>query len=256
MPIGLTIVFALGLPGATGRLAAADIGEVKGTVTQCVAASGRVSLDVLSSGHSIHFDVEDDDVPRQSPAYRAVVATAYSRSGECPANGEQVRITQCIACAASAVVAVETGGRGARFDEAKRELWLIRQYFDRESSRPNQYVGVFAASMMLARYNRIDGGARSLWIRDRLSRALDGYSSVNRGSAMVSRFGRPEWLATVAPVSAVYGRYKDALGLVKGLPYMPSDPRSSPFVGAWGVFAAEVYVERGNGTLLKAYQLK
>jgi hypothetical protein len=34
---------------------------------------------------------------------------------------------------------------------------------------------------------------------------------------------------------------------------MPADPRVSPFIGAWGVFALEVFVEQPGGTLTRLF---
>lgn len=131
-------------------------------------------------------------------------------------------------------------------------------FFDRQSATQSlaaetaEYWNCLTASMLLANHNRMDGGKRTLWMRDRLSRALDTYSSRERAQTMIRRFGDSGLRETVDPLGKVYATHANEVGLVRGLPYRPADARSAPFVGSWPSFATEVYVERPGG-LVKVY---
>jgi hypothetical protein len=107
--------------------------------------------------------------------------------------------------------------------------------------------------MVLARYNRRDGGHRVLWVRGRLDDALFTYQTDDRVRVMVARFGSPDLLQSLSPLRAIYDQHRNDMGLVKGLPFVPADPRASPFIGAWGVFALEVFVESSSGALTRLY---
>lgn len=237
-----------------------ETGLVLGTVVSCTRSSNAVGLELLSSGTTVRVDITDKDQQSwPSPAYRTIVGDAYRVEGPCPQPGEHARVFLCRRCDHPTVQGIELGGRGAAFDEEKRTLWIIRQFFDRESGREtdqanvNEYWNYLTASMLLANHNRMDGGSRFLWMRDRLARTLDAYSSDDRAAVMIARFGRPSFREGIAPIRKIYAQHSDEVGLVRGVPYLPADPRSAPFVGSWPSFAMEVYVEQNTGTLLKLY---
>lgn len=246
--VGLVVVAAsccLALPIA----ARTGIGEVCGPLRSCAISDARVVLEVQGD-KLVRVEIARRALlPWPSDAYRAAVGEAFAMAGACPANGEQVRVTHCTECTEPRVVSVETGGRGTAFDEAARQLWLLRQWYDLQSARSNESVNLFAASIIVAKHNRKDQGRRTLWIRDRLGRQLDAYRTRDRADYMIAKFGRPELRPATAMLRAIYDEYGDRIGLIRGLPYLPADPRSSPFVGAWGTFAVEVYLEASDGAL-------
>src|SRR6185436_4538278 len=126
------------------------------------------------------------------------------------------------------------------FDEAQRSLWIYRQFLNYGARGRDERTQEFLLSSVLARYNRADKKERTLWIRDRLSHVLFAYSSRDRAEAMMRRFAPPGRELDFEPIGAIYSEWGNRRGLVRGLPYLPSDPRSSPFIGAWGVFPVEI----------------
>jgi hypothetical protein len=138
------------------------VGGIRGTVATCRTSADAVRLAVLSSRGSVHVAVSDRDVPLSS-SYAQVVTRPYRVEGTCPQAGEQVRVTGCERCRPPRIDAVELGGRTADFDEAQSTLWIVRQFFD-DTVYPKGYpdFNLVAASMVVARHNRRDGGNRAL----------------------------------------------------------------------------------------------
>jgi hypothetical protein len=159
---------------------------------------------------------------------------------------------ECRRCSGPVIGAIELGGSGAAFDESKRSLWVYRQFLNYGRRGRDERTHEFLISLVLARYNRTDNKNRTLWIRDWLSNVLFAYSTTDRAEAMVRRFGAPNLELGIPAVNAIYRDWRDLRGLVRGLPYVPPDPRSSPFIGAWGVFPMEIHIEQ-RGLLSHVY---
>jgi hypothetical protein len=237
------------------RAGPAELGEVLGVLTACASEPGGVALDLRVDGQVRRFVVSEDDLPWPSEAYAALLKSKYVVSGGCPAPGEQLRIMECRRCSRPTTATIERGGNSSAFDESKRSLWVYRQFLNLERRRRDERTHEFLVSLVLARYNRADKKDRVLWIRDRLSNVLYAYSTAERAAEMVRRFGSPALESGIVPLGLVYRESLDHRGLVRGVPYLPPDPRASPFIGAWGVFPLEVHIEQG-GLLSKAYELK
>lgn len=225
--------------------------QVDGTVLHCTLSGAGGYLDVSVNGESATFAFSQSDTAWPSRRYGDLVKQVYAMSSSCPDDGARVRLIVCRKCAPLVVAAIEVGGRGTTFDETKRSLWLYRQYFD--YTRPYERDAIFLTSMMLARYDRIDHIKRSLWIRGPLAATLNDYSSRAPAEAMIRQFGEPSLLASVPSLTKVYNSTKDQSGLVRGRPYVPKDPRKSPFIGFWGVFPIEVYTETPQGNLSRMF---
>lgn len=251
--LGIVTIAAPFTISAQGR----DRETVVGTVASCTVSSNAVVLELSSSGTPVRVEIgEKDRQAWPSAAYRAIVGDAYRIGGPCPSSGEHTRVFFCTRCDHPVVQGIELGGRGSSFNENARTLWIVRRFFDRKSkqSPDGEYWNYLIGSMLIARHNSTDGKGGTLWIRDRLGRALDAYSSNERAESMVTRFGEATFRDAVPSLRATYDRYADRVGLVKGTPYRPSDGRgSAPFVGSWPSFALEVYVEEKDGTLSKLY---
>jgi hypothetical protein len=240
----LVLRLVAGIDPASGQ---SRISETSGRLASCVESQDEVLIDIESSGGRVHFTASNRTIPWPSESYGRTVGTLYRRAGSCPAVGELVRVTYCVSCPEPAVGGIEVGGRDSNSSPAERRLWVVRQFFDCQASRPAERVNLFIASMLLARYNRADNGDRSLWLRDLLEASLDPYRSNERAKAMIDRYGRAELAGTLAPVRILYDRYRRTVGLVKSLPFMPKDARASPFVGAWGTFPLEIWIDEAAG---------
>lgn len=73
------------------------------------------------------------------------------------------------------------------------------------------------------------------------------------GRVMMGRFRGSHLLETIQPLRVIFDRHRGDIGLVRGLPYIPGDPRGPPFVGSWGTFALEVHVEDSKGRLSRLF---
>jgi hypothetical protein len=247
-----TAVAILGLVSAAIAYGARDVvSEVRGPMTSCSQNGGVISLTLADSKTPIVFQATAQDWPSRD--YRRIVVNLYRAAGGCPANGTRLRITRCGACAHEPLISIETDGSSQDFDGDNSRLWVIRQYFDTRSG-PDEPLAVSIASMVLARYNRRDGQRRSLWIRDTMARALNTYLTKDRAFGMIKRFGRSDLNSGVSALARIATKDGDRLGLMRAFPFIPVDPRASPFVGAWGTFATEVYLEAPNGKLKLAFK--
>ncbi len=233
----------------------AGIGVTTGPILSCHESDGDLTIDVGATEGIVHIKVSDSQLPPwPHVSYPNLLPQKYRIAGPCPRTHEYARVTQCTGCQGPVVDAIELGGVGRAFDDTKRQLWVVRQFVDAVAGgdtgeRQLIAADLFMTAMVLARYNRDDRGSRSVWVRDRVERALFTYSTTSRAVAMVERFGngRKELTDSIKPLRDTYQKYGGQIGLVKSLPYMPEDPRDSPFVGSWGTFASEVYVEDSHG---------
>jgi hypothetical protein len=223
-----------------------EFDEVNGAMERCYATDSRASFDIVSNGKRTTFEIDASAAQWPSDAYRRIIGTLYTRTAPCPRLGSRARITRCEGCLPS-ILSVEIAGRGGTFDEPSRQLWAVRRFVNRQGG-PEEYAALFGVSRILAVYNRLDAGSRAVWVRDRLSRALDTYSSEQRATAMIAKFGRPSLLSHARRLVDIDAAHSDEIGVVKALPFNPTESGSAPFVGSWGQFALEVYVEK-DGTL-------
>jgi hypothetical protein len=228
--------------------------ETLASLTDCGISASGARIEYAASGRAGVVEVPYSQATHwPSPAYRSLVAAAFAVQGTCPAQGEQLRLTHCPRCEQPSTVSVERGGQGPKFDEEQRSLWVVRQFVDRKEPQ-DQHAALFMILRVLARYNRADGGSRSVWIRDRLERSLFAYASAEKAAMAIERFGRPSLRPGVEPLVRIFAARSKDIGLVKALPYMPADPRSPALVGAWGQFPLSVFVETDDGRLLKLYE--
>jgi len=226
--------------------------RVQGSLVTCAQSDKSITLDVRTRSSVQHFVVSQAPLPAE---IARIVGAAYRVDGGCLAAGEQVRLTTD---EQGTPYIIEVDGQAS--DLFGIRPWLVRQVFDRRS-QPWGDVDreLFMVSRVLAHYNQQDGGSRSLWLYDRIDRALDTYTSASRASEMYEQFGerRQDIARTLGPVETVYHQLQHAdaepgVVLIKGLPYMVMHPYHSPFIGAWGLFASAVYAPRPGG-LMRAY---
>lgn len=249
--IGVGLLFG-SVPG-TGQ--AVNISTVVARLRSCVITSDAVTLDVvrpgqvarrlvLDIGHAARWQSRADADARE-PSYALVSA--------CPESGDiGLRIMECDGCLGAGVIAAEV-----LHDDvgSSPSLLVIREFFDRLTHGEVDRVGAFAASVVVSRHNRTRNGSLSIWVRDRIARTLDAYSSKERAAEMIRRFGRSSFLATIEPVHAIRAEYGERIGVSRVWPYVPSDPRSPPFVGAWPGFPFEIRVENDSGDWSVIYLL-
>jgi hypothetical protein len=142
------------------------------------------------------------------------------------------------------VDAIELGGSDGSFDIATARLWLFKQYIDDSDREHDQArVHLFIVSRAIAHQFLRDGSPLAFWLRGPLKRSLATYASIDRGQAMVSRYGAPGLLEGIAALHDIYVQHGDDVGMVKSVPYRVADFRTAPFIGYWGTFALDVRVE-------------
>jgi hypothetical protein len=251
----VSMAFAIALTACQTQGQLPESQSVAGTIGSCASAAGVVSVEIRTPSGLLRFSMSENEAPWPSADYAKLIRTRYVLLGPCPAAGEQVLAWFAHGSSPPAACTIELGGHGESFDETRRSLWLYRQFADELAGRSEESDMEFHISGVLARYNRADGGHRRVWVRGLLRSALSAYSAKDRAEVMIQKFGygNPDLAATIAPVRALYaGWTRDQQGLVMGLPYIPEDPRSFPYIGAWGVFPVEIYAERDNA-LKKVY---
>lgn len=223
------------------------IAEVRAPLTSC--QKGTNDIEIEFGGRELRIDVSGAGDDRlASDAYRRLVGSLYALEGDCPPPGTHIRVTTCSVCRHMRVVAVEIGGKDA-FDSESAHLWLYRKYVNLAAPLPEDGFAVSIVSLVLARHNRRDGQRRQLWIRDVLGHALDTYSGEDRAYAFIRTFGTKDLDIAVPELVKIARLHRDDVGVIQALPFMPSDPKAAPFVGAWGTFATQVLLEGRAGTL-------
>jgi hypothetical protein len=247
--IGFTLVLLARRPAAQID----EFIEIQGTLNGCRVTDTEIRVDYTApSGRTSIRLIRSDPSLWPSPAHAEIVGSAFHVQGGCLSDGAPIRVTLCPRCVPVSVVAVERLASRLPQDDAPQGPWIVRSYFDRGRG-DEERAALFMASRVIAQYNRADGGSRSVWIRDRLDRSLFAYSSAARAEAAVEEFGRPLFRSGIGQLVEIFKRHGTANGLVRGLPFMPSDLRAPAFVGAWGQFAAEVFVEHEDGRLTRLY---
>lgn len=248
--IALAAVLAGGeesrLPTATHQTHA-DILGVWGQVDRCSVAAGGIELDVSSSGRRTTYRVSSGDLPFPSEDHRKVVLTHYSILGQCPHVGDRAFITLCEGCGGPAIVAIEV--EDSQSESRPLRPVVLRQYFDLEAR--NRVEESLVRDSALAVTAKQVGSIPPLWIRGRLREVMWTYETTARAALMIEKYGRPDLAQTIGPLRAVFDRYGATVGLVKAQPYInrPSRAIQTPtaaFVGYWGYFVAEVWVEQGH----------
>ena len=235
----------------------AQIGRIEqlwGVLLACSASDPGIALRIQVAGGPISISVSDLAWPHAGD--RSFVRRHYAIDGPCPVAGSQIMVTQCQGCRAPAPDAIEVGGHGQTFDQSERRLWAVRQYFDLSGTLTDEPTDLFISSKVVSEYNHADGGGRSLWIRGELRQLLAPYANAEQAAFTIGQYGRSALLKTVDPIHDVLKTYGERVGLVRGLPYEPADPRKSPFVGWWGFFALEIFGEDGHGKMVTLYDGK
>jgi hypothetical protein len=221
--------------------------EVSGRLDQCRISGEKISLAVRTDRGLKQVDLAQGTASWPSENYRNAIGTPYQVAGECPPRDAAVSVMTCEGCPPT-MIAAEIVSEPQGSSQGKRRLWIFQQFEDRLRSGDAAYWHVLGLSLMLARHNQLDGQSRGFWLRDRLSRSLDTYSSRERAAMMTERFGRPAYSAATPRIVEIYEKYHDQIGLVKAVPYS-----TSAFVGGWGHFVTEIYVEGRNGALAKVF---
>lgn len=227
------------------------VAESRGVVTSCEAGVAAASFTL--GGEKLILS--DAKASWPSADYARTVGHLYRVEGACPPAGTPIRVTRCGRCTNTAVITVESGVLGKEFAEAPARLWIVRQFFDVASHR-DEPIAVSIAAMVLARYDRHANLRPHIWVRDRIEHVLDSYRSADRAATMIARFGRDDLTGSVPALVRLVADHRDETGLVRAFPYIPVNPRSAPFVGAWGMFASAVYLERPGAALAKTWELR
>jgi hypothetical protein len=234
--------------GFSAQPRALHFDEVQGRLQQCAIRPDGVDLRVaLAAGRTIDLSLLDTDAnwPR---GYDAVVTHLFAVRSPCPAVGTALRVARCAGCDGQQVDAIELGSRDGSFDVATAHLWVFRQYIDDIDREHDQArVHLFIVSRALAHQFLRDGSSLAFWLRGPLARSMATYASVDRGRAMISRYGTPDLLAGIAALRDIYVQHADDVGVVKSVPYRVTDFRTAPFIGSWGTFALDVRLEVSGG---------
>lgn len=246
------LVLCCGLVPLASSRPPSEIVVSTGNLVDCAITDAGIDLGVETGPGVLRVTLGAAEmVDGLSGDYRRLAGARYTINGPCPAQDDRIVVTHCPGCASRPLFAIETGGAS----DGGQRLFVVRSLIDRldPGAGDRERTALFVTSMMLARHNRADGRQRTFWLRDKLERALDAYSSERRARDMYSRFGGGHLSQSTLPLVAIAARYGDSPGLVRALPFIPPDARASPFVGSWGAFALEVYLEGPAKTLEKLY---
>jgi hypothetical protein len=201
----------------------------------------------LTSGGTLDLALRDADVSRPR-GYDAVVEHLFIVRGPCPAAGTALRIARCTGCDGQQVDAIESGSADGSFDVATARLWVFRQYVDDVDREHDQArVHLFIVSRALAHQFLRDGSSLAFWLRGPLTRSLATCASVDRGQAMIRRYGTADLLEGITALHDLYAQHGEDVGVVKSVPYRVTDFRTAPFIGSWGTFALDVRLEEPDG---------
>lgn len=223
-----------------------------GRLVECAAGSDGLEVGIDTGSRVLRFALDRSEVAGGIPtAHASIVGDRYTIHGPCPAPGGRVAVTHCPDCASRPLYAIETSNDA----DAGEGLFVTRSFIDRLdlANADDERTALFVTSMILAKHNRADGRNRTLWLRDTLKRALDAYTSESRAQDMCARFGGRHLVSAIDQIVAIAAAHGDEPGLVRALPFIPPDPRAAPFVGSWGTFALEIYLEEQGHELTRLF---
>lgn len=240
---------------SNNRSSGDEIARTVGVIATCQQTTDSFTVGVKDkSGVIRELSGNRSSVTFPSESYARVVRQPYAITAHCPAAGTLVTVTECRGCRSPNLIAIETGISGADAIPRDQTLWIFREYVDGESA--DQRDLAFFSLWTLSKYNRFDGGHRQLWLRAKIEYLLDAYSTVEKGRAMVKQFahGEPQLLAGVPALAQTLQSSRGHIGLASALPFEPPDPRSSAFVGYWGIFPSVLYIDDGHLGLTLMYK--
>lgn len=178
------------------------------------------------------------DIPR---AYKAALARAPSRVLTESMTGRLARIHAYVDERGTQVAAVETrppdGGPAYRLD-------YVTPYFDLTADKRAIHEYSLAAAVLSQHPDDMRHGM-TIWVRDLVKNTRFSYERAMQAADMIHRFGDATMNGDVPTIQRIRREHGDRIGLISLQPFVPKAP-GDRFVGWWGGFPVEIYVDTGS----------
>jgi hypothetical protein len=127
-------------------------------------------------------------------------------------------------------------------------LDYVRPYFDLTADRRAIHECSLAAVVLSQHPENVRQGT-TIWVRDVIKHTLFFYERTTQAREMIRRFGDATMNDDISTIQRVRREHGDRIGLIRLQPFVPKVP-GDRFVGWWGGFPVEIYMDAGSGPTL------